>query len=48
MCAGSGSTSAEQRAKSLAYRQSINQLSQSQRQRIQGEEGGQSVKWEVH
>ena len=48
VCAGSGSTSAEQRAKSLAYQQSINQLCRSQRQRIRGEEGDQSGKWEVH
>lgn len=48
VCTGSGSASAEQRAESLAYQQSINQLSQSQRQRTRGEEGGQSGKREVH
>ena len=48
LCADSGSASPEQRAESLAYRQSINQRSQSQRQRTRGEEGGQSGKREVH
>ena len=48
VCAGSGSASAEQRAESLAYRQSINQRSQSQRQRTWGEEGGQPGEREVH
>ena len=39
VCKDSRSASAEQTAESLAYPQSINQRSQSQRQRMQGEDG---------